>query len=179
MSEHTPSRIPVWLIISLIVNALLIGLILGGGLAKRKVPGGGGPQGSEMHLARGIESVISPEEREVLRKALRSAFTQTREERREVRAARLELRNLLGSEVYDIEAVKVAFARLRDADSGVKVALHDELAVQLEKLTVEQRQKVLQRVDRRPRGPHPRNGNGPRRDGERPPRDRNGSPPRD
>ena len=36
MSEDTKSRLPIWLIVSLMANALLIGLIIGGGLGQRK-----------------------------------------------------------------------------------------------------------------------------------------------
>ena len=34
MSEDTKSRLPIWLIVSLLANALLIGLIIGGGLGR-------------------------------------------------------------------------------------------------------------------------------------------------
>ena len=45
MSEASKSRLPLWLIVSLLVNALLIGLLIGGGLGQRKggpSPGGAG-----------------------------------------------------------------------------------------------------------------------------------------
>ena len=36
MSETSKSRLPVWLIVSIVVNALLIGVLIGGGLGQRK-----------------------------------------------------------------------------------------------------------------------------------------------
>lgn len=165
MSEQKPSRLPIWFVLSLVVNALLIGLMIGGGLGKRHSGGHDRPAaGGEMHIARSLERVVSDEERAVLRTALREAFNETREQRRALRQARRELRDLLSQETYDREAVQAAFAKLRTAEGDVKVAMHDELAIQFEKLTTEQRRAVLRNIERGPRGREGRRGPPPPRD---------------
>jgi len=154
MTETKASRLPIWLVVSLIVNALLIGLIIGGGLGKRRDGPPPHPGGSEMEIARGMESVVEGEDRAAMRQALRAAFERSRGERRELRQARRDLSQLLGAEPYDREAVLAGFARLRTADSNMKAGLHDELAIQLEKLSAEQRRAMLRFVENSAR--HPR-----------------------
>ena len=153
MTETPGSRLPIWLVVSLIVNALLIGLLIGGGLGKRNSGPSPHPGGGEMELARGIESVVEGEDRAAMRQALRAAFERSRGERRELRQARRDLGQLLGAEPYDREAVLAGFARMRAADGKMKAGLHDELAIQLEKLSVEQRRAMLRFVESNARQP--------------------------
>ncbi|MEQ3744823.1 MAG: periplasmic heavy metal sensor [Henriciella sp.] len=171
MTEQTLSRFPYWLVISLIVNALLIGLLIGGGLGKRKSGGSSIIAGDERAIVRGLEQSLNDQDRRVLRRSLRSAFERTRDERRELRATRTLLSDALQADPYDRDAVSSAFARLRTADGNMKVGLQEELADQFAKLSVDQRRAIVRNLERR--GAYGRRG--PRERGDRrpppPPRD--------
>ncbi len=166
MTETPGSRLPIWLVVSLIVNALLIGLLIGGGLGQRQSGPSAHPGADAMELARGIENVVKDEDRAAMRQALRAAFDRSREERRELRQARRDLGRLLRAEPYDREAVLAGFARLRAVDGEMKASLHDELATQFEKLSVEQRRATLRFVEKRAR--YPRRHDQRRQRGDRP-----------
>lgn len=165
MSDETKSNLPVWLIVSLVANALLIGLLIGGGLGHRR---GGGPSmgGGEQALIRGIDQAVPEDQRRAVRKAFRSAFSDTREQRLRVREARRELASLLGAETYDAEAVRRGFEDLRNADAVMKSQMHGVLAEQFGTLTVEQRQAVLRESNRRDSRRRFRNGGQDRSRGE-------------
>lgn len=162
MTEKTSYRFPYWLVVSLIVNALLIGLLVGGGFGKRKAASGPSIMaGDERAIIRGLEVSLNSEERRVLRRSLRSAFEQTRSQRRELSVARLNLSKALQADPYDRDAVSAAFAQLRTADGNMKIGLQEELADQFAKLSVEERRAIIEdlanrerrgRLDRR-RGP--------------------------
>jgi uncharacterized membrane protein len=174
MSDTNTSRLPIWLVVSLIANALLIGLIIGGGLGQRKAgpPPGGGPGGSEQALIRGIDRSLPEDQRHVVRQAFREAFRESRPERVRVREARRALSRLLAADVYDADAVREGFRQLRDADAAMNTKMHDVLANQFGSLTLEQRRAIIRDLNRRgPRG-------GPR-DGERRPPPPRPGPPRD
>ncbi len=168
MSEGPKSTLPVWLIVSLIVNALLIGLLIGGGLGQRKAGPPPAMQGGEQALMRGIDRTVPDDQRRALRRAFRRAFMETRDERLRVRDARQELANRLSADEYDAAAVQQAFKDLREADASMKAGLHDELAKQFGALTKEQRQAIIRDLNRRD------NRRRRFRDGNRPP-----PPPRD
>lgn len=151
MSEQKSTHLPIWLTASLIANALLVGLLIGGGLANRGFPP---PQqgGGEYTLARGIDQAIPQSEREAVRRAFRQAFRRahgdSREPRRELHRARADLGRILAAEPYDREAVIAAFARIRGADQQAKAGFHEELATVLEGLSVEQRLAISRDLDR-------------------------------
>ena len=174
MSEQVKSRIPYWLLISLIINALLIGFIIGGGFGKRQGGGDRGPMrgGSEQAIARALDASLADADRAALRQALRSSYRASRDERLALREARQKLAKALGADVYDIQAVREAFKDIRLADGEVKSDLQDELARQFEKLPAEQRKAIVASINKRDR----RRGNRDRRGG--PPGDRP-PPPRD
>jgi len=153
MSETSTSRLPIWLVVSLIVNALLIGLIIGGGLGQRKAgpPPGGGP-GGEQALMRGIDRSLPDDEARLVRRAFREAFEDSREQRIRVHDARRRLATVLSAEPYDPAAAREGFQQLRDADAEMKAKVQDLLAEQFGKLTVEQRRAVIKDMNRRGRG---------------------------
>lgn len=170
MSDSAKPRLPIWLIASLMANALLIGLFIGGGLGqKRAGPPVGGP-GGEQALIRGIDQAVPEDQRQAVRQAFRRAFEDTRQERVKLRDAQTELSRRLSAEPYDAEAVREAFAEMRSADAVMKARLHDVLANQFGNLTAEQRRAVIEDFRRRPRGRPGRRGDGP--PGPRPRRDR-------
>ncbi|MEL6724866.1 MAG: periplasmic heavy metal sensor [Pseudomonadota bacterium] len=145
MSEASKSRLPLWLIVSLLVNALLIGLLIGGGLGQRKggpSPGGAGAT-DERALIRSIDQALPNQERQAVRQAFRRAFADTRQDRERVRDARRSLGRLLGADPYDADAVEAGFRELREADAAMRARMHQALAEQLGALSVEQRRAIL------------------------------------
>lgn len=170
MSDSAKSRLPIWLIASLMANALLVGLLIGGGLGQKRAGPPVGVGGSEQALVRGIDQAIPEGERRAVRQAFRRAFADTRQERVRLRDARSELGRRLSAEPYDAEAAREGFEDVRNADAAMKARMHDVLANQFGNLTAEQRRAVIQDFNRRPRGrPGPR---GDRPPGPRPRRDR-------
>lgn len=148
MSESSTSRLPVWLIVSLIANALLIGLLIGGGLGQRKAGPPPASIGGEQALMRGLDQALPASERRDVRQAFRRAFAESRDERKQLRDARRELTRLFANEPYDAEAVQTALADMRAADDAMKAKMHDLLAEQLGKLSVEQRRALIRDLSR-------------------------------
>lgn len=173
MSEQVKTRIPYWLLISLLINALLIGFIIGGGFGKRQGGGDRAPMrgGSEQAIARALDASLADADRAALRQALRASYRASRDERLALREARQNLAEALGAEVYDIQAVREAFKAIRLADGEVKSDLQDELALQFEKLPAEQRKAIVASIGKRERGRRGRERRGP--PGDRPPPPRN------
>lgn len=158
MSDSRKSRLPIWLIVSLLANALLIGVLIGGGLGNRKAgPAVAVPGGEEM-LMRGIDRAVPDEQRRAVRRAFRRAFVESRQERVQVRETRQRLATLLAAENYQASEVQSAFEDLRVAEAAMKARLHNVLAEQLGDLSPAQRQAILSdmnRHDRRHRRPPP------------------------
>ena len=152
MNEVTTSKLPIWLVVSLIVNALLIGVLIGGGLGQRKAgPPPGGPGGSEQALIRGIDQSLPDGERQLVRRAFRQAFAESREQRVAVRDARQRLGRLLAADSYDTDAVRESFRQLREADSAMRGKIQDVLAEQFGALTAAQRRAIIEDLNRRGR----------------------------
>lgn len=152
MSDTKTSKLPIWLVVSLIVNALLIGVLIGGGLGQRKAgPPPGGPGGSEQALIRGIERSLPDDQRQIVRRAFRQAFVESREQRIAVRDARQRVARLLAAETYDADAVRESFQQLREADAAMRAQMQDVLAEQFGTLTAEQRRAILEDLNRRSR----------------------------
>lgn len=174
MSEASKSRLPIWLVVSIVVNALLIGVLIGGGLGQRKAgPPPIGPGGGEDALIRGINQVVPDDQRQTVRRAFRRAFSESRTERIQVRESRQALVRALSAEDYDAETVQQRFADLRAADAAMRSRMHDVLTEQFGTLTLEQRRAIISDISRR----ESRRGQrrpGPGR-GERPPPPRDGA----
>ena len=129
MSEQTTSKLPIWLVVSLIANALLIGVLIGGGLGHRKAgpPAGGGDSGgNEQALMRGIDRSAAGRPEAPCAPRLPRGFCRiARRTCGRLREARQRLSQLLAAETYDAEAVQREFqtlarSRYRDAraDAG-------------------------------------------------------------
>jgi len=151
MSEARKSRLPIWLIVSLLANALLIGLLIGGGLGQRKAGPPAGLPGGEEALIRGIDRSVPEDQRRAVRQTFRRAFEDSRSERVAVREARQHLVQVLAADPYDPAAVQAGFADLRNAEARMKSRMQDVLAQQFGALTAEQRRAVMQDVNRRDR----------------------------
>ncbi len=170
MSEDTKCRLPIWLIVSLMANALLVGLIIGGGLGQRKSGSTPSIPGDERALIRGIDEAVASDQRQTVRRAFRRAFEDSRAERRAVRDVRRKLGALLSADPYNAAEVQTAFQELRDAEAAMKKRMHDVLAEQFGALSEAQRSAIVQDLnrrgarrgppgggDRRPPPPGPRN----------------------
>lgn len=162
MSETSKPRLPIWLIASLMANALLIGLIIGGGLGQKRAGPPVGGSGSEQALMRGIDQSVPSDQRRAVRQAFRRAFADTRQERIKLRNARRDLGRLLAADPYDADAVAAGFAAMRDADATMKARMHDVLAEQFGTLSAEQRRAIIRDFNQRPRGPGGQNNRPPR-----------------
>ena len=149
MSEDTKSRLPIWLIVSLMANALLIGLIIGGGLGQRKSGANTSIPGDERALIRGIDEAVPSDQRQTVRRAFSRAFEDSRAERRAVRDVRRKLGSFLSEDSYDATEVQMAFEELRDAESAMKKRMHDVLAEQFGALSEAQRRAIVQDLNRR------------------------------
>jgi len=150
MSETSKSRLPVWLIVSIVVNALLIGVLIGGGLGQRKAgPRPVMPGGGEDALVRGIDHVVPEDQRQTVRRAFRRAFADSRAERLRVRDVRQALARDLSAETYDAAVVRQRFAELRDADAAMRARMHEVLTEQFGMLTPEQRRAIISDISRR------------------------------
>lgn len=165
MSDSPKQRLPIWLIASLMVNALLVGLLIGGGLGQKRagppLPGGG----SEQALMRGIDQGVSPDDRRLVRQAFRRAFSDSRSERLALREARRQLALALAADPYDPDAVQDQFSAMREVEGKMKARMHTVLAEQFGTLSAEQREAII--ADLRNRAGRERSrrpdGNAPRR----------------
>lgn len=166
MTEPVSSRLPLWLIISLIVNALLIGLVIGGGLHSKRYPE---RTYTQQPFSRGLPDNLPDADRAVVRDVFRTAARHSREERESVRLARRELATALNREPYDRDEVVQAFERLRSADMAVRQRLHEDLANRLEGLSPDQRRAILYTLDRRDRRDRRHGGHPRRQPAEQPP----------
>ena len=159
MNVAEKSKRPYVLIFSLVVNALLIGVLLGGSFAKRGDRGPSGPPHNAFELVRGLDQAVDVDDRRQVRATLRKAFAGTRPQRGAVHQAHKDLRAALTAEPYDPAAVRTAFETLNAAEMALKTSMHDVLATELERLTPEQRAALLapqERHRRRPRTGKPR-----------------------
>ncbi|MEO1322165.1 MAG: periplasmic heavy metal sensor [Pseudomonadota bacterium] len=166
MSDGSKLRLPIWLIASLLANALLIGLLIGGGLGQKRAgpPVSGG--GSEQALMRGLDESLSSEDRRIVRQAFRKAFADTRSERIQLREARRQLGQALTADPYDRDLVQERFSVMRELEVKMKGRMHLVLAEQFGTLSAEQRQAIIRDFNRRSNRSRSggRRGDGPMRD---------------
>lgn len=152
MSE---SRLPVWLIASLLVNMLLIGLFVGGLIAGGPVGRDHPPRLDEGEIARTIVRAAPEAERAEIRGAFRSTWAETRQLRKDRRTAQRRVNEAMIAEPYSAEEMQSAFAAMRDADAALQSRIQTLLADRLGALEPDQRRALadaMQRRDRRGRG---------------------------
>lgn len=163
----------VWLVLSLVINALLIGFIFGGGLRHRVDPRDAGAPGPRtgFEMVRGLDQVASEEDRDEIRKVFRQVFRDTRDVRRDQRRARFAFAQAAMSDPYDEEQVLAALERVRETGLAVETEIHAAIASQLGRLDAAQRRALVQAMTQNER----RGGPGQRREGDQrlgPPRER-------
>lgn len=146
MSEAAPRKLPFWLIVSVLVNMLLLGLIGGMLLKPDKKPAPDRPRigGVERPLL-GLESA---EDRAKVRRIVREAIQDARPEMETRAAARRALGERLNAEVYDAEAISAAMSDLRAAEAALLAKMHGNLETELGDLTPAQRRAVAAAMSR-------------------------------
>lgn len=143
-----------WIWASLLLNALLIGLIIGGLLNARggeqdprgPVPAEAGVRfAAEPELVDGILSKLEGRERRLARRDMRRAWISTREGRSDYGEAARELRSLLDAEPFDADAVAVTLRKMREAELEVRLRLETQILSLLNRLNVEDRNELVER----------------------------------
>lgn len=184
MSEPSaePKRgISTWLMISILINVLLIGLIGGRMIGRantvKDVPGIGAT--SETRVARRILDNVSRRDRLELGRMFAETLRDNREIIIERNLARRALSAALVAEPYNDEDVRLAMAELREADLALQAAMQDALSVGFARLTAEQRAALARSIERgSPIGDRPPPPGGPRFGGpDRLPPPTEGPPP--
>jgi uncharacterized membrane protein len=128
--------------VSLAVNLLLIGLIVGALAAGARLRREGPGALSRAEFAQ-IVQAMPAESRRVVRRAVVQGWFQSRGDRLEAGRLRREAFEAASSEPYDVERVRAAFARMREADAATVGVYHDRIAEALATLTPEQRRAAL------------------------------------
>lgn len=144
-----PARtFPLWLSLSVLLNFLLVGLVVGYLVARpAEAPRPDGPGGqaglrSEIALGRGILEVTPPSERRQLARSFREALTGSGGQVRDRLRARNAILAALEAEDFDTGAIEAALGQLQAADQRLQDALHEQLVEALGELTPEQRQEL-------------------------------------
>lgn len=145
------SRFP-WrtlLFLSVALNLLIIGAVAGawgaGVRVQREI---GDAVVARMPGPRAFLSALPPETREIMRRELADSWTESRELRRAALQARRDAFAAASTEPYDIERVRPAFARLREADQRAIAVFHDNVVEAFARLTPEQRREAMEALAR-------------------------------
>ena len=161
-------QLPLWLIVSLMANMMLIGLLAG--LLLRPAPSKPFVDKSKARFS----WVQSEGGGEPVALVLREAFQASESARATRVAARQALADAVAKDPYDEAAVREAFGKLRDADDSVNEATHEAMVKLFATLPVEDRKHMAMFLMRGP-GDHPLRRGG--RPGERMiPRNEDGGP---
>jgi uncharacterized membrane protein len=149
----TETRFP-WrtlLFASVALNLLLIGAAVGGYAAgvrvEREAPGA---VVDRLPGPRAFIAALPAETRAKVRGEFESSWTQSREARTSARQARREAFEAAAAEPYDRDAVRAAFARLREADQRAVGVFHDNVVDAFAELTPEERRRALIALRRAP-----------------------------
>lgn len=172
-TQREPRKLSFWLIASILINMLLIGAL--GGYFVRGGPSMDHADNSNHQRVNLMPDEATSADRQAVRGVMRGAFQAAKAERDASREARQALAAAIDTDPYDADAVQVAFADMRAAESAMQVAIHESLALNMSVLTLRQREGVIRGLRRGPRG----RGNKRRGGDHRPPPPDNGlEPPR-
>lgn len=140
--------VPVVLLVSLAINLLLAGVVLGRWTfadAARPPP-----------MAWATRE-MDPEAQAQLRPLLRRTLARTQALRDQLRGVTRDIEQLISAEPMDQQAMERALTRLRRVSSAYQEAMHDAILQALPQLSIEQREQLLARLlrsERPPRPPH-------------------------
>lgn len=132
---------------SLALNLLIAGAAFGGYAAGLRVqrpseePVVAAPAG-----ARAIINALPPETRREVRRDLAQTWSDSEDLRGEAREARVAAYAAAAEEPYDVEKVRAAFARMREADQAALAAFHDRVAQSLGDMGAEERRGALDAI---------------------------------
>ena len=135
------STLGIVLVISLIANALLVGMLAGNSVGAKDEPRRErGPRGGgdEAEIARAIEAVVPDDVRKEVRQGFRAAFREAMPYFATKREAQRGLLDALSAEPFDRAAVDAAFADIRAADETLTASFQSVLADELGSLTAVQ-----------------------------------------
>lgn len=166
------SALSMALIASLIVNALLIGLVAGGALGKKGERSHGHRGGADFQMARELETIVPEGNRGEIRQAFREAFVQSRGQWREKREARRAMMTALSAEPFEPQSLEDAFARMREADTALTRNFQTTLVEQIARLSDSERAELvawLETVERERRERRERRGERRGERGDQPP----------
>lgn len=176
---RTLTPLAIALIISLVANALLIGLVIGGLIGKPR--GGHGRGGSDYMIARGIQDIVPEGERNEIREAFHLAFEDSRADWQTKREARREFMAALSASPFSKAEIDRSFEDMRAADTALTRSFQATLSEQIAALSDAQRAELVDWLEdvearRRERRERRRRHRGGDRDGPRgndpPPRPR-------
>ncbi|MEO0982947.1 MAG: periplasmic heavy metal sensor [Pseudomonadota bacterium] len=149
------TRAPIGLIISIAINGLLIGLVIGMVLAGPRTraapPQEGRPNPPEQQIAEGVVRAAPFGMRRELRQSLRRAWIDARPDREALDQIRLDLAAALAAEPFDRAAVDEAFLAWREADMAVKEKIQTALADAMASLPPERRALIANALENPPR----------------------------
>ena len=182
MSE-TKKPFPALFIISICVNAILAGVLVGVWFSQDKRathndrPRGertermGGP--FEESLARNALRELPSEARDEMREAFAQEWRETAPLREQMSSARETIAELLAEEPVDEDALRVAFNEIRNAEFQLRERFYTRLTNMLMSLPEEQRRDLVERSSRRfeRTGPHSERGEEDGRERRPPPPD--------
>lgn len=134
----SPRRMPLWLVISLMANMALVGLVAG--LLLRAGPSQVSP--GSRSPERFIWASRDDSSRNAIEMVFREAFQASDAERKARDESRKALAIAVTSEPYDAEAVRKAFASLREADDSVNEATHEAMVDLFATLPLEDRKHM-------------------------------------
>ena len=146
MTSPAPKQpLPIWLIVSLALNLLLVGGIAGWTLAPRAAPLVETTQWSKPNSAADhSDRAERRETRRAARDRLRETWRATRETRRELQTAREALKTAIITEPYDEARVATAFQTMRDAEARLERTTQDYLLTTLGKMRQEEREALAE-----------------------------------
>jgi uncharacterized membrane protein len=141
------------LFISLAVNLLLVGAIVGVALGEMRHE----KQRASAAVARApnmraILDALPPERAAEVQGKVAEAWRAAKEERKGSRQAREAVAGVVAAETYDRAAAGAAFARMRAADARVTERFHDVVADAMTSMTVEERRALLRQLATRRAG---------------------------
>jgi len=138
------------LFISLALNLLVIGAVVGGAVAGIRLERTSAHDWHDRrgHGRGGFLATLPEAERSAVRRSLRESFLQSQPERFEARRLREEVRNLAGADTYDAAAVQAALGRMRLADVALLNKFDGAVAEMLTHLSPEQRRDAIEAFSR-------------------------------
>ncbi len=137
--------ISIALVISISINMLFIGAVIGRVMMHR------GPDGMRQPFGWAVRN-LDPETRQRIRPQLRQFAMISRPMRNEMRAAREDFNQLLAAEEIDEATLGLALARIRDTTLRYQTSRHEQMIALLKEFKPEQRRQVARFLMRPPHG---------------------------